>query len=477
MAFWNNSKAKQPDIAKQIVEEVTSALGQLQLKNSALNDQAIRSRLANAISGGYDNGDTLHNVYLDYGYPEVLKFSHFWNMYRRFGVAKNVIELPVDTTWSSNPTIESGGELDREIEDLQKRLKIWHRVKGLDVRQRVGRYAGMFMRVRDGKEPSEPIEGTLNGVGSLVQMVPIYEGQLKVLTTEKNPLNDNYGLPTMYQFSSAASGDRNENSAESFNIHPDRIIIAAEGADNGDILGIPALEAVFNSLMDLRKIIGGGGEGYYKNASQSVVFKLTDATTAKDNASLLAKFNDSADDFMRNRARRSLWTPGMDAQTLSSDLANPKEFAMNAINDIAAGSKIPATIIIGQQTGRLASQEDSRAFLSTQNARRENFANEMISSILDWLMKYGVIKTAKYEIEWDDLLAMSDDEKLSNAERMGKINHAQYTSGGDIPFTGDEIREAAGHDPELIEDEGGEGIDDEDEDTGNEEIETDVEEN
>lgn len=429
--------------------------------NAITNDQ--RSRIAQAISGGYDYADTLHCIYLDFGYPWQLSFLNYWNMYRRFGIAKNVVELPVDTTWMTHPKIEADEHFIREVERLDESLNFWIRMKAIDTRQRVGRYAGMFMRVRDGRSPELPIENKLNGIGSLVQMIPFYEGQLEVLDTESDPQSESYGMPTMYQFNSGNAGNRNEKVASAFSIHPDRIVIVSEDADNGGIYGMSALEAPYNSLMDLRKILGGGGEGFYKNSAQNIVFDLKDGASAQSNESLLNKFNEKFDEFIRNRFRRGLWTPGMEAKTLESNLAQPKEFFFNSLYDVAASSKIPATILIGQQTGRLASSEDSRSFLSTINSRRQNFGTESIKAVLDWCIYYGILPAAGYKIVWDDLLALSQNEKLDNADKMASINDKQFKSGGVVPFTGEEIRELAGYDPmeeippgseEVTEDEG-----------------------
>lgn len=412
-------------------------------------DNGIRSRIAAIISGTNYTGDTLHNIAIDYGYPEIVSFEMLWNMYRRFGIAKNVVELPVEICWLNNPVItSSNGQFVRELETLKKQVKLYMRLKGLDLRQRIGRYAGMFMRVRDDKQPSEPLTEKLNGPASLMQMVPLYEGQLEVLQTDEDPRSERYSLPVMYQFSGSKAGNRNEDLGASFSIHWTRVVIAAEGADNGGIYGIPALEACFNSLMDLRKIIGGGAEGFYKNSSQSVVFNVKDIASAKNNETLLTKFNEQYDEFARNRARRGIWTPGMEAKTLESNLSSPKEHFAIALNDVAASSKIPATILIGQQTGRLASEQDGRGFLAGCNSRNTNYTSEMLGDILTWCMEYGVLPVAEYEVEWPDLLALSDSEKYDNAVKLAEVNAKQFTSGGDVPFSGDEIREAAGYEVE-----------------------------
>jgi hypothetical protein len=429
---------------KNKVEKQAGGIGpeEAQLLINSIND--TRSRIAQAISGGYDFADTLHNIYLDFGYPQNLSFFNFWNMYRRFGIAKNVVELPADTMWMRNPSIESENEqFEREFESLVDQLSFWVRMKGVDTRQRIGRYGALFMRVRDGMTPDKPID-SLNGISSIMQIVPLNEGQLQVLETDSDPMSERYGLPKMYHFNGGEAGNRNDQIANSFSIHPDRVIVISEDADNGGIYGMSSLEACYNSLMDLRKILGGGGEGFYKNAAQSIVFNLQDGASAKANEALLNKFNEQYDEFARNRFRRAMWTPGMDAKTLDSELRDPKEFFFNALYDVSAASKIPATILIGQQTGRLASSEDSRAFLSAMNSRAANFGTDAIKAVLDWMIFRNVLPAADYSVEWPDLLALSQEEQLVNADLMSAINEKQFRSGGVVPFDGEEIREAAG---------------------------------
>ena len=420
--------------------QVDNALALLSNQSS----DSIRQRVAALASGGYDFADTLHNVFLDYGYPQQLEFLNFWNMYRRFGIAKNVVEMVPDTGWLTTPQIVASEKFVNELDLLAERIDLWHRLKGLDIRQRVGRYAGLFMRVKDGKKPHEPLVGGLPGQGALVDITPLYESQLIVTETETDPTSENFGLPKMYEFRSGTEGDRDARTQASFNIHPSRIVVAAEGADSTSIFGISALEAGYNSLMDLRKIIGAGGEGFYKNAAQSIVFDLKDAASASQNKELLEQFNINYDEFARNRFRRGLWTPGMEATVLESHLINPKEFFSNALNDVAASVPIPATVLIGQQTGRLASDEDARVFLSSVQSRRNNFMSSLVTDVLDWFIANGILQTAEYTVEWDDLLALSDKDRLDNVDKMAGANEKQFKSGGQPIFSAEEIREASG---------------------------------
>ena len=431
MGKKKHSKKKQ----LPVVQHDSSAL--------VINEATLRSRIASAVSGGYDNADTLHNIFLDFGYPTTLTFGNFWNMYRRFGIARNLVELPVETSWTTPPVVTGSDQFNSELEKMVTRLKLWKRLKGLDTRQRVGRYAGLFMRVADGQQPDKPLNGMPSGA-AIVSITPLYEGQLKVLETDTNPGSPTYDQPTMYQYSTGGVGDRDERSQSSFSIHHSRLVMAAEGADDGGIYGIPALESSYNSLMDLRKIIGAGGEGFYRNASQSVVFNLKDTASANVNTELLGQFNEKFDEFTKDRMRKAMWTPGLEAKVLEAILPNPEHFFLNALQDVAASCKIPSTILIGQQTGRLASNEDSRGYLSGINSRRTNYLDEMLSDFIDWCITYGALPSSEYTILWDDLLAVSDQERLENARQCANINRENYQSGGEMVFSSTEIRKKAG---------------------------------
>jgi len=77
-------------------------------------------------------------------------------------------------------------------------------------------------------------------------------------------------------------------------------------------------------------------------------------------------------------------------------------------------------------------------------SRQENFLNEMIGNIIDWLIKFGILPFSEYEITWPDLLAPSDQDKLSNAKEMAGINETQFRSGQGVVFEPEEIKDAAG---------------------------------
>jgi hypothetical protein len=430
--------------------------------NQSFSLRDLRESTTNSLTGGYDFADPLHNIYSDFGYPFTLTFFNFWNMYRRFGIARAVCNIPPDFTWSDLPEIDGGDKFNSELEQLALNIKLWARLKGLDRRQRVGRYAGLFVRVKDDKELTEPID-SLTGIDSVESVTPLYEGQLKISTTDDDPKSVNFGNPVLYNVETSATGGRNERSSASFTVHFSRVITVAEDSDDGSIYGISALESVFNDLMDLRKISGAGGEGFYQNTRSAPVITTKEGyklpSTQKDKDAL----EEQMDEYL-NKWRKKFVSAGFEFQYPDIKLDNPAEFYQNSLSNVSGGSGIVTKILIGHQEGRLASDEDAKHFLGTQNIRRSDFGTEIIVKWIDWCVLFNVLPApVDLTIEWSDLLARSQDEQIETSGKMAKTNEAQFRAGGSPVFSEEEIREIAGFDPEeLPEDNEDEPDDDED---------------
>ena len=441
--FWRSEKEKQEKLKSQYNNEMLTLLDKV---NSQMNTSNVYASLR---SGTNDHGDQLHNVYCDFGYPNYLDFFNYWNMFRRFGIAARVVNLVPDLCWLMPPLVTSPNkQFESEFEMLVRKNKLWNRVKGLDKRQRVGRYAGLFVQVSDNKNPEEPMT-SLNGIGNIINLKPIYEGQLEVTQTEQDNRNPNYGNPTMYNYNSGATGNRNDEASTSYNIHPDRLIMAAEGADDGSIYGISTLENIFNDLIDLRKISGAGGEGFYQNTRNAPIINVKDsykAPSEKDKERIEEEIND-----FLSKWQKKFIAKGMEFQYPNISLDNPKEIYTNSLNNIAAGSGLPTAIIIGQQTGARAPEKDDDLLLNQMQSRRENFLDELVSDVIDWMIRYKALPAAPYEIKWEDMLASSDSDKVAIVKEMSATNKTQFDSAQPPVYSVEDMQKVAGVDVEMIE--------------------------
>lgn len=445
-------------------------------KSADLAANSSRSRSTSSLFGGnllpgYHASDTKRDVWTVAGYPDIVDFGSLWRMFSRFGIAKAGITRIVDKCWQMPPRVIDGEDdpnrektqFEKDFDVLINKHKLWSRLKGLDIRQRVGRYGGLIPIVRGGGEPDQELKG-LQGVNAVMKLIPVFEAQIDVtnVSTVSRLDDPRYGDPEHFNFRQNVAGDRNPIDNTEIQLHPSRVFVMAEGADDGSIFGVPANEAGYNSLMDLEKIIAAGAEGHWKNAKQRIVVNINDAQVAQSISSDPKKqkeFNDQMDDFSSG-FDSNLLQLGMDTKTLQSTLSDPTMPFTNALNSYVASITIPATILIGQQTGRLASDEDQADWTQTAESRQETLLTTTILDFAEYMIRIGALSKPSNElsVEWPPLSDPGQGEKLALGKAMAETNKTAREAGVLWPFPDpNEIRRASGFEP-LDEDELGEVV-------------------
>jgi hypothetical protein len=137
---------------------------------------------------------------------------------------------------------------------------------------------------------------------------------------------------------------------------------------------------------------------------------------------------------------------GVDVEQLQMSMNNPDEAWMMCINEYAASRDIPVTILIGQMTGRLASDEDQTHYGQKIMSRRETQTTDLIKYVIRHLISIGAVSQPENEITitWDDITEPSTKDKLEMAKlatEIGKNQSDALGEMGDEPImTGAEIR-------------------------------------
>ena len=435
-------------------------------RRTSQNSSSSRARTPYQYTGFYDNANTRLDVYSVGGYPNEVAFSDLWSAYRRKGLAKVVIDLPVRTCWQTPPHIEcEDAAWMKSLERLIEHHDLWERLRALDIRQRIGQYGGLWLiaKERAGAEAKGPILPM--GPEGLLNLRPLFESQLDVTQWIDDIQSADYGNPKYYNYRSQVPGTKSQGDSQSFELHPSRLFIFAEGADDGSIYGIPALESCFNALMDAEKIRCAGGEGFLRNAKQRFAMEVTDQQTAAtlfSNDTKRKEFDQDVDDFNKG-FDNSLLLAGMKANTMQSSIADPMNHWMICMNEIAASQGIPVTILIGQMTGRLASDEDQKQLGKYKQDRCNNTLTPMLRRFFAHMAKVGLMPAPKSPIEiwWDNLVEASDSERADLTYKMAQTNEVSMRAGSGPIYTAEEIREAGGLEGSIPDiDLGGEEIDD-----------------
>lgn len=392
-----------------------------------------------------------------YGYPETVTFAAMLKAYERGGVAHGAVHRLLDKCWAGWPRIKQPDEdeetdWETKVKELFKARDLWRKLRDLDRRNMIGRYAAIIYRVADG----QPLSAPLVRARELVDIVPLYEDQIRVQAWNTDTASPDYGLPMMFQYRSRPPNaeDRQGQPEQWVDVHPSRIQILAEGAVGSDFFdGVPLLRAGFNSLVDLEKISGGSAEGFLKNSARTVVVKLdaggsmqhlasTPGQALPTGADISTKLNDKVRDLNRN-IDAAMLVQGGDASTLQTSQITPGPSFEVAGNMFAASVRMPFTVLFGQQTGRLASDEDNADFMARAQSRQNNELTPMLDQFVTRMQAAGIIDAGEFEIEWPPLDAPGEADQLANAKTMAEINEINSRAGQSAVFDANEIRGVA----------------------------------
>ena len=145
-----------------------------------------------------------------------------------------------------------------------------------------------------------------------------------------------------------------------------------------------------------------------------------------------------------------MFTMGADAKVLAVTPADPKPTWEVAANQFAASMALPFTVIFGQQTGRLASDEDKMQEAMTAKQRRETWVDYVISMFVERMIQFGIVDKAPangYKVKWDDLLAPSELDKAELLSKLATANKSFFDAGQSALLTVDEARGMVGMEP------------------------------
>lgn len=422
---------------------------------SYLVNQRWNVRWADSSLNGFLQGK--HNNNADFGYPTNPQFADFYELYQRNGLARAGVDKTVAKTWQDFPFVlekpRDAGQARKEtrweklIRERFEDLRLWQHLTEADRRGMVGAYAGVILRLGDGMQLHDPVKGNVpGGLLGLVEVIPAWEGQLSVSQWETDQTSAAYGLPLMFQFNEAAVGSVTQ--PRNFQVHPDRVLIWSR---DGTVHGDSALKAGMNDAISAAKIIGAGGEGFWKNAKSAPVLQAP----AEANFTTIAKalgctvtelfdlMNEQVEAYQRG-FDQMLMLQGMEAKSLGIVLPSPEHFFSIACQSFCASIQAPVKIIVGMQTGERASTEDAQEWAQTNMSRRSSETVPNIMALVRRLQRFGMIPERDWSLAWTPLTEARPGEKIDRAVKMVTANKSSVEATQERVFTNAEIRSAAG---------------------------------
>lgn len=363
------------------------------------------------------------------GYIEAPRVENFKALYEKEGIAARVVRVYPEESWQQDPEVVEGqSEEDTEFEKawdkLAKDFNIYHYLYRADELSGIGRFGVLLIGIDDGKDLKEPIVGldisgnALEGKQNaykLTYLRPLDEMVVKVSKFEVDPKNPRFGQPVMYEIKFLGEeGAEISNTTRTLQVHWHRVIHIADNRVNSEIYGTPRMKEVYNRLYDLRKVLGGSGEMFWKGGFPGFAFE-----TLPELGDVQIDKKGLADEFEKYQMglQRFIALQGMSAKNLAPQVADPTAHMMAHLKAIAITLGIPHRILMGSEQAQLASSQDVDTWNKRLKRRQDKYLSPcVIRPFVDRLIALGIMprpasEEEGYMVVWPDLGTPTDSEK------------------------------------------------------------------
>ena len=387
-------------------EKFPSQSQQIQVLSALVGRAMLASRM------GYQYGGD-RNVYQALGYPQdTILYTDYAAKYARQDIAKAIINRPVQYTWKGPIMLKQIGQEESELEKawlaLDKQLKLRSKFVRSDKLASIGQYGAMLLGFDDvsNRDGFKRPVGT-NGSRKLLYVKPLGQAHAKINKLVDNTRDPRYGLPELYDIEYM---EKNQSTNIILQAHHSRVIHVTTELMEDEVFGIPVLQAVWNRLLDLEKIVGGSAEMFWRGGRPGYQAKMKDDYTMPPDVE--EGMQDQLDEFEHN-LRRVLAIEGVDMEALAQMIADPANHVDVQIQMISAVTGIPKRVLTGSERGELSSAQDMIGWYAHIQTRREEHGEpNILRPFVDRCMEYGVLPQSEdYIVEWSDLFAASEKDK------------------------------------------------------------------
>jgi hypothetical protein len=258
----------------------------------------------------------------------------------------------------------------------------------------------------------------------LLFLKPLSEQVVKVSRKNADVHSPRYGMPEIYsiEFEQEAT-----DSKSTLSVHWTRLIHIADNRQSSEIYGVPRMQTVYNYLLDIRKILGGSGEMFWKGGFPGLSFETQ--PEPGQGAIDVDGLKDQMEDYY-NGQQRYLATEGIKVNSLQPQVSSPTDHLEVNIKAIAMSKGIPYRIFLGTEEAKLASTQDTKAWNKRVSGRNTKYVTPfIIRPLIDRFMAFGILTEVDYIVTWPDLNAASDEEVATIAEKRASAM-AKYISSG-----------------------------------------------
>lgn len=389
--------------------------------------------------------DERRDIDVECGYPKTITIEQYDALHQREGIAKRVVSVIPEDSWADDPIVyesedpEEVTDFELAWNELVAQQNVYHYLHRADELSGIGRFGILLLGFNDAVSMNLPAVAS-EGM-ELLFMRAFAETNVVVKTREADFNNKRYGQPVLYsvqfQEESGALSSIDDTTAtvtrsKTLDVHWTRVIHLADNRTTSEIFGTPRMKPVFNRLLDIRKVLSGSGEMFWKGAFPGYSFEMSPEAASEgvtlDADSLREEFENYS-----NGLQRYLAVTGLSAKSLAPQVADPTAHIETQMRYIAITLSIPYRIFLGTEEARLASSQDVKTWNKRINRRQDKYITPMVlRPLIDRLIELQVlpapVEDAGYVIEWPDLNSPTDQDKAEHSKVIAE-SLAKYIGG------------------------------------------------
>ena len=398
----------------------------------------------------YDGLDGTRDIDKECGYPEEITILEYVTMFRRNEIANRVVTITPDECWKDYPKIyeteeNRETEFEKAIDKLNAQTNLFAYLHRGDVISGIGRYGVILLGFDDGGDFDTPAPGfddegpsEARGDASVIYYRVFSELSASISEFEHDIKNPRYGQPKFYDLDFQEFPTGTESSRATKRVHWSRVIHIADNKIESEIYGAPRQEAVYNRLLDLRKIVSGAGEMFWKGAFPGLSFEVDPKHgdfSEEERQALKAEVKDYAQGL-----QRYITMVGVSVKSLPPQVVDPTPHIKNVLMLIGMNKGIPQQTFMGSQQGQLDSPQDTILWRERIALRKERHVSPyIIRPTLDRLIQAGALPEPKpqldsplpYVIKWEAMAPLSIIEQAQVAKDFSEALARYATSGGE----------------------------------------------
>lgn len=410
-------------------------MGVLKMLMNTTSTLLSRARLSSQLGLAFG---TARDYYKELGYSRSITYQQYYGIFRRQDIAKRIVKAAPEATWEQAPMITDDPDpnnitrFEKSVNRLVEKSQLYHYLERADILSGIGNFGTLLMGVNDGKSLDSPM-GKVKKSQPILYFTSLAQDHSEILTMEDNTQSERFNLPLIYKLDLSADVNLQKATVlRSVEVHHSRVLHVAEGLLEDDLFGTPRLEAPFNLLADMQKVVGGSAEMFWQGAFRGFQMDIDkDMVLDTDDEKALS---DEIDEYMHG-LRRFMRTRGVEINSLAPNITDPRG-TFSVIMALMSGTTgIPQRVLMGSERGQLASEQDERNWNRVVLKRRKSYAEpKILRPVIDTLIEHGGLpkpRGGEYVITWPDIAALSDEEKANVAMKSGTAAKA-FTESGSI---------------------------------------------